>query len=72
MDDADRAELEIERELARALAARQARAATPEPAPQTGPRPCIDCGEPIPAARLRALPHALRCIDCAADREAGR
>ena len=26
---------------------------------------CIDCGKPIPIARLRAHPYAERCIDCA-------
>ncbi|MEC8917795.1 MAG: TraR/DksA C4-type zinc finger protein [Pseudomonadota bacterium] len=25
---------------------------------------CIDCEEPIPAARRLALPHARRCIEC--------
>ena len=25
---------------------------------------CADCGTTIPAARLRAAPHALRCIAC--------
>jgi RNA polymerase-binding protein DksA len=25
---------------------------------------CIDCGAPIPAERLEALPAAARCIDC--------
>jgi hypothetical protein len=24
---------------------------------------CVDCGEPIPIERLRALPFALRCIE---------
>lgn len=25
---------------------------------------CIECGKPIPPARLRALPFALRCLPC--------
>ncbi len=25
---------------------------------------CLDCGKPIPAGRLRALPFALRCLLC--------
>ncbi len=25
---------------------------------------CVSCGEPIPVARLRALPFALRCLQC--------
>ena len=31
---------------------------------------CFDCGEGIPAARLRALPFAVRCKDCEEAREA--
>ena len=30
---------------------------------------CIDCGEMIEAIRLRALPTAVRCIDCQKDYE---
>ena len=30
---------------------------------------CIQCGEPIPHARLLANPHALRCVACAAASE---
>jgi DnaK suppressor protein len=25
---------------------------------------CVDCGAPIPAARLTANPAAIRCVDC--------
>jgi RNA polymerase-binding transcription factor DksA len=25
---------------------------------------CKACGEQIPAARLRAMPHAVTCVDC--------
>jgi DnaK suppressor protein len=31
---------------------------------------CADCDAPIPLARLRAEPWALRCVDCEARREA--
>jgi RNA polymerase-binding transcription factor DksA len=31
---------------------------------------CVECGDEIPAARLRALPFAVRCLDCEDDREA--
>jgi DnaK suppressor protein len=31
---------------------------------------CFECGEEIPAARLKALPFALRCKDCEEAREA--
>lgn len=27
---------------------------------------CVDCGQPIPAARLEARPAASRCVACAA------
>jgi DnaK suppressor protein len=30
---------------------------------------CIECGEPIAAKRLKALPFATRCIDCQAQSE---
>jgi DnaK suppressor protein len=30
---------------------------------------CLDCGAPIGAARLRAVPFATRCRDCEAARE---
>ena len=31
---------------------------------------CIECGEDISEARLRALPFAVRCVDCEESREA--
>ncbi len=33
---------------------------------------CIECGKPIPPARLRALPFALRCLCCQERYETGR
>lgn len=30
---------------------------------------CTECGEDIPAARLRAVPFAVRCVDCEDARE---
>jgi DnaK suppressor protein len=30
---------------------------------------CVDCNEPIPAARLAANPNARRCIACQEDYE---
>ncbi len=30
---------------------------------------CLDCGEPIAAARLAATPYVERCIDCANEAE---
>ena len=32
-----------------------------------GTRDCVECGEPIPDARRRALPSARTCIDCSRD-----
>jgi len=32
---------------------------------------CADCGEAIPAARLAALPGAIRCLECQTDFETG-
>lgn len=29
---------------------------------------CVDCGKPIPAARLSALPYTTLCVECAAKR----
>jgi DnaK suppressor protein len=28
---------------------------------------CVECGKPIPVARLRAIPYARRCIGCASE-----
>lgn len=28
------------------------------------PRNCIDCDKPIPLKRLKAIPGAIRCIEC--------
>ena len=33
---------------------------------------CDECGEPIPAARRRALPGVRTCVPCQADRDARR
>jgi RNA polymerase-binding transcription factor DksA len=30
---------------------------------------CDQCGEPIPPARLRAMPEAIYCVPCASERE---
>lgn len=32
-------------------------------------RDCVDCGLPIPVQRLRAVPLAIRCIQCQEDWE---
>ncbi|MBI2801264.1 MAG: TraR/DksA C4-type zinc finger protein [Gammaproteobacteria bacterium] len=60
MDDADRAQVIIEQELAALLAM-----LAPQPAaPPVTARACRDCGGDIPGARLRAHPPAMRCITC--------
>lgn len=33
---------------------------------------CAGCGEPIPPARLAALPNAVRCLPCQRRHEGGR
>jgi len=33
---------------------------------------CIDCGEPIPKARQRAVPGCRRCVECQMRLEQGR
>ncbi len=61
-DLADRA-IEREEELrADQLRAQQRAAALDAP----GNDICADCGEPIPESRRRAMPSAIRCIDCQA------
>lgn len=35
-------------------------------------RYCEDCGELIPAARIKAIPYAVRCVDCQTKLEAER
>ena len=31
---------------------------------------CLECGEPIPLARLLAVPHAVRCVACQHEEDA--
>jgi DnaK suppressor protein len=33
---------------------------------------CLECGEPIAEARLRADPGTMLCLDCASARESGK
>jgi RNA polymerase-binding transcription factor DksA len=67
MDDADRATLYIER----AASAYYARQAKPPAAPQRLIKNCCVCGESIESERRRAMPYAVRCIDCQMDYERG-
>lgn len=64
-DEADRAgELE-ERERTKALARFFDEIAEADPQVSIdGVVVCLDCEDPLPAARLRAKPDAVRCIEC--------
>jgi len=65
MDVFDQAgEIEAMHREAAIAAARQA---LKYPAPEmiSGVACCVECGEPIPAARLRALPGCGLCVECA-------
>lgn len=62
MDAADRAQPDEAAELEGNIE-RQRRAARLD-AP--GAEICVDCAEPIPLERRRALPSAIRCADCQA------
>lgn len=42
---------------------RRARLPDP-PSAEAEPRDCAYCGDPIPKARLRAVPGALACVPC--------
>lgn len=65
MDDADRAKLREQADRRIALETQRARARESDPPLEIdGVRHCVDCGEPIPPARLAARPEAVRCIAC--------
>lgn len=70
MDEIDVANQEVEsfREAAlmRYLRTLSSRAA---PIAGTGIRICLDCGDEIDTARLRAVPAAVRCLECQARAE---
>ena len=67
MDDADRAEEYQEQMIADAI--ESSRRSALASSAMEGDGACIRCGEPIPAQRLRAIPHAVRCVECQADFE---
>ncbi|HMM25556.1 MAG TPA: TraR/DksA C4-type zinc finger protein [Pseudoxanthomonas mexicana] len=69
IDDADKAAANEERAMEIFQKSRQERyIAPPEAFPGAGIN-CLDCGEIIPPARLKAVPRTLRCARCAADVE---
>jgi len=55
--------------ISRALASRPSHPAA-QAMDKDGRIICTDCGELIPAARIEASPHALRCIGCQTEVEA--
>lgn len=59
-DPADQAQVWEERHRRDALAAQKQRAGADTP----GDGDCETCGEPIPPARLRAVPTARCCVHC--------
>lgn len=65
MDDADRAQVQMEREEAR----REAQRFRQQALAPTGTEACCDCGEIIPRARRLAVPNTTRCTDCAREHE---
>jgi len=70
-DDADRAQILEEQHRARSIAVARARSMD-TPLMENGRRVCLECGDPIPKARLRASPGAVRCIGCQTIEEAKR
>jgi len=65
-DEADMAQDNIERDLDINIAARRAVLNGP------GSEECIDCEEPIPPARRKAVPNCVRCLDCQEEFEGGK
>ncbi|MCE5184632.1 MAG: TraR/DksA family transcriptional regulator [Planctomycetaceae bacterium] len=64
-DEIDRAQAATEVYQEAALLAHKRRTPPARIVPLNGgARDCLDCGKPIPAARLKALPNAIRCIEC--------
>lgn len=62
-DIADEAQFTMDMNLRAALSA-AAPVIEEQERDQQGRVICSGCGEPIPAARLLAVPWAFRCVDC--------
>lgn len=62
-DEAERAMIRVEEQIA------LARSLLPH---GPGTLNCIDCGNPIPEARRKALPGVVHCVECKADRHDAR
>jgi phage/conjugal plasmid C-4 type zinc finger TraR family protein len=69
MDEVDRAQREETAYLQAAIAAALPAAGGVEQLLVDGVIVCAECGEPIPLARLAALPSACRCVVCQAEAE---
>ena len=74
IDKAKRAEMAHRDDALAAHHLRTALAAAQRPVPvvRDGVRICVDCGEDIPLARLRAEPLAARCVACKSRIESAR
>lgn len=66
MDVADRADLENECFINSALynQYKHREKTNPQVSTEGSVRYCVDCGKPIPAARLKAVPNTIRCVEC--------
>lgn len=66
MDVADRADSENEHFVINALYNhhKQREQTNHHASSEDKVRYCVDCGKPIPAARLKAVPEAIRCVEC--------
>jgi len=62
------AEMLADAQESRRLEAERA-AALDAPLIVDGKHLCIDCSDEIPAGRLKAMPHAVRCCSCQVDEE---
>jgi RNA polymerase-binding transcription factor DksA len=70
IDDADKAVLNDERAMELFQQSRQRYEAPVEAWTRRSEEiHCVDCGEPIPAQRLAAMPRTVRCMPCASDVE---
>lgn len=70
MDALDQAQAQEDALIERRIAVIRRRSGSGEGVPAPIARDCCECGAPIPAQRLRALPAARLCIDCQRDAEA--
>jgi phage/conjugal plasmid C-4 type zinc finger TraR family protein len=65
-DELDQAQAHIENETEMRICSIQAQVRAGGGSPH-----CVACGGPIPEARRRLVPNAVRCIDCQSRHERG-